>query len=497
MPDEKAKDESLGEAAVALADEIRRRRRQAGLSQPELARMIGYTRQYVSLVERPQRNLPSVDLVRALDKALGAGGSLLELREAARRERHGRRDKLTGSISATASVLSSRTDGLHSPDPVGVSQEEWLRVRRAPGVRGRELTELAAWLYPESARAPGGHVLAGPNWLMDEPAELDSVKLYWDDGALPYSFPEAAPIDGLLPLNDQGSRYSDYSRAVRDLVRPRLLENRLSYRLTDVGTDADVSVVLRFARTTFFEVFNVKQMLAHEFKKAWLLTGRQIPEFGQLPLRAAIGDPFDPARLLMSPGINTLTIRRGGADGGASFVLHERDGGKVADGGGLCHVMPAGEFQPSSAAPSNVVNDFSLWRNVMREFSEEFLGNPEHDGCSSYPIDYAEDEPFLHFELARARGTLRMWHYGLVIEPLELGALQLTVAVVDAPEFDKLFAGMVATNDEGTVIGKGDAKHIPFTEEAIDRLETRLTASALTLLRLAWRDRKTLLGLDY
>lgn len=32
--------------------------------------------------------------------------------------------------------------------------------RNAPGVRGRELTELAAWLYPESQRALGGHVLA-------------------------------------------------------------------------------------------------------------------------------------------------------------------------------------------------------------------------------------------------------------------------------------------------------------------------------------------------
>ncbi len=29
------------------------------------------------------------------------------------------------------------------------SQQEQLRVRQAPGVRGRELTELAAWLYPE------------------------------------------------------------------------------------------------------------------------------------------------------------------------------------------------------------------------------------------------------------------------------------------------------------------------------------------------------------
>lgn len=491
---EKVNGGALG-ATARLADEIRQRRNRAGMSQPELARLIGYTRQYVSHAERPQANLPSLELVRALDKTLKADGLLLELREAARQERDGRRVKTTSqdTSGSTGHILEGRFDDARPPQYVRASQEEWLRVRNAPGVRGRELTELAAWLYPESDRAVGGHVLADSHWLLEEPVELDSVKLRWDQDAAPYALPEAAPVDGLLPLHDEGDRYTDYSRAVRGLVRPRLLENRLSYRLTGVHGEADGTLVLRFGRTTFFEVFNVKQMVAHEFKKAWLLSGRQIPGFERLPLRAAIGNPFDPARLLMSPGINTLTIRRGSPGEGASFVLHERDGGKVADGGGLCHVMPAGEFQPSSSAPVDVVNDFSLWRNIMREFSEEFLGNPEHDGCNPNSIDYENDEPFARFELARDRGTLRVWHYGLVVEPLELGALQLTVAVLDAPEFDRLFANMVSTNDEGSVIGKGGTKRIPFTEEAINRLEPRLTASALTLLRLAWRDRAALL----
>ncbi|XVS65498.1 helix-turn-helix domain-containing protein [Actinosynnema sp. CA-299493] len=490
----KADGSALGAAATRLADEIRKRRNQAGMSQPQLARLIGYTRQYVSHAERPQANLPSLELVRALDKMLKADGVLLEIREAARRERHGRREQLHRTRSTMSDTsLGAAPDDAPPSQHVRASQEEWLHVRNAPGVRGRELTELAAWLYPASDRATGGHVLADSQWLLEEPVELDSVKLRWDHDATPYMLPRTASTDGLLPLRDNDNRYTDYSRAVRDLVRPRLLENRLSYRLTGLHGEADGTLTLRFGRTTFFEVFNVKQMVAHEFKKAWLLSGRQIPGFERLPLRAAIGNPFDPARLLMSPGINTLTIRRGSLGEGASFVLHERDGSKVADGGGLCHVMPAGEFQPSSTALADVTNDFSLWRNIMREFSEEFLGNPEHDGCNPNSIDYENDEPFARFELARDRGTLRMWYYGLVVEPLELGVLQLTVAVLDAPEFDRLFANMVSTNDEGSVIGKGGTKRIPFTEEAINRLEPRLTASALTLLRLAWRDRAALL----
>ena len=66
-----------------LAEEIRKRRKAAGLSEPALAMRVGYTRQYVSLAERPNRGLPSAQLVKAIDDALGAGGSLVALRQQA------------------------------------------------------------------------------------------------------------------------------------------------------------------------------------------------------------------------------------------------------------------------------------------------------------------------------------------------------------------------------------------------------------------------------
>lgn len=368
------------------------------------------------------------------------------------------------------------------------SQAEWLRVRRAAGVRGRELAELAAWLYPASQRAPGGHVLTGPGWLLDAPVELDSVRLTFSDAERPVSKPE--PVDHVLPLTDRGERYAGYSRAVRDLVRPRLLENRPSYRL--LGVSQRDGLELTFGTTTFFEVFDIKECLAHEFKAAWLASAGSVPDWSALPLRSAIGDPFDPARLLMSPGISTLTIRKD-RRGEHRFMLHQRDGRAVADGGGMCTVMPSGEFQPSSLAAADVRNDFSLWRNIMREYSEEFLGNPEHDGAGAGSIDYAEQEPFRSLDRARADGRFRLWHYGLVMDALTLGASQRTVAVVDDEVFDRLFTELVATNDEGTVIGEGGRTDIPFTSEAVDRLEPRLSASSLTLLRLALRDRRNLL----
>jgi hypothetical protein len=369
------------------------------------------------------------------------------------------------------------------------SQREWLRVRQAPGARGRELNELAAWLYPREQRAPGGHVLTGPGWLLDEPVELNAVRLRWSDTQ--YPVPPLSPVDHVLPLTNRGERYASYSRAVRDLVRPRLLENRLSYRL--LGLRSDAGLELTFGATTFFEAFDMKESLAHEFKAAWLASQGSIPDWRALPLRTVAGDPFDLARLLMSPGISTLTIRRD-RWGEHRFVLHERDGAAVADGGGLCSVMPAGEFQPSSVDPGDVRNDFSLWRNIMREFSEEFLGSPEHDGGGTRPINYAVDEPFRAFEQARLQGRFRLWHYGLTLDPLTLGATQPTVAVIDDEVFDKLFASLVSTNDEGRVVGMNGRADLPFTAEAIDRLNPRLSANSLTLLELAWRDRELLLS---
>ncbi|GLY71355.1 helix-turn-helix transcriptional regulator [Amycolatopsis taiwanensis] len=447
----------------------------AGFTQESLAEQLSIDR---STIGRWERGTHAPQPWQRPDLATSLRISLTELDDILCR---------TKPTTEAESVLTETTNATPAAD-VQRSQQEWLHVRNAPGVRGRELTELAAWLYPESQRAPGGHVLAGPGWLLDQPVPLDSVRLVWADQQRPTGCSDS--FEHVLPLTDRGERYAGYSRAVRDLVRPRLLENRLSYRLLDLR--ADHGLELSFGTTTFFEVFDVKQALAHEFKAAWLASNRSVPDWNALPLRTTIADHFDPRRLLMSPGISTLTIRRDRA-GQHRFVLHERDGGKVADGGGLCHVMPAGEFQPSSVELVDLRNDFSLWRNIMREFSEEFLGNPEHDGSTPRPIDYAHEEPFRSFERARADGGLRIWHYGLVMEPLELGAVQLTVAVVDDEVFDRLFVDLVETNDEGRVIGRNGRTDMPFTGEAIDRLDPRLSASALTLLRLAWRDRERLL----
>jgi hypothetical protein len=164
----------------------------------------------------------------------------------------------------------------------------------------------------------------------------------------------------------------------------------------------------------------------------------------------------------------------------------------------MYHIIPAGIFQPAALAPAHQNNDFSLWRNVQREFCEEFLGNSEHDGNSIDPIAYDTNEPFVSFERARQAGDFRVFACAMVLEPLTLGVELVTVAVIEAPVFDALFAGMVALNEEGAAVSTEAGRPtvgIPFTAAARERLRTEpLAPIARACIEMAWQHRRQLLG---
>ncbi len=141
--------------------------------------------------------------------------------------------------------------------------------------------------------------------------------------------------------------------------------------------------------------------------------------------------------------------------------------------------------------------DFDLWRNVMREYSEELLGNPEHDG-DGRPMDYRA-EPFLGMQGALRDGRIQVHLLGLALDALTLWGEILTVAVFDAPTYDRLFADLVDVNAEGTVVKTGRARptaHAPFTGQVVDELlgSGRLAPAAAGCLELAWRHRRALLA---
>ncbi|MFD3458519.1 helix-turn-helix transcriptional regulator [Nocardia fluminea] len=106
-----------GDIANHLAREIKRRRLDAGFSQRGLAAATGYTRQYVSMTEWEDGNLPSQELIAAIDTAVGAEGDLVAIRAEAKTTRQQSRQRSNPVVteartgSAGSPVLASTGSG--------------------------------------------------------------------------------------------------------------------------------------------------------------------------------------------------------------------------------------------------------------------------------------------------------------------------------------------------------------------------------------------------
>lgn len=160
--------------------------------------------------------------------------------------------------------------------------------------------------------------------------------------------------------------------------------------------------------------------------------------------------------------------------------------------------MPVGMFQPSAAGAWNQSNDFDLWRCMAREYSEEFLGAPEHQGHDG-PLDYT-NWPFYR-ALAEARDADKItadW-LGIGVDPLSYVTDLLVAVVFDDDIFDALFGNGVATNAEGHLVsgqaGRSPVAGHPFTKDWITRLVTTepMQSAGAALLNLAWEHRSALL----
>jgi hypothetical protein len=353
-----------------------------------------------------------------------------------------------------------------------------LEVRRYLAAHRVDLSRQAAGLYPDLLSQPGTPWLTRRSWLITNPVPLDQVELSWCD-------PPAAAIDGtepeaasVRPVQPSGDRFARYSDAVGALAALRVFENRPVYRLADVGMYAG-RVRLGFGLGRYFDSVDVGEAVAHEY--AAVVRAGHTPALHDLPFRSRLGDPTDPVRRSMTTAITTVTIRRTTA--GASFLLHWRDPAKVATNGDLYQVLPVGVFQPASTNPSGP--DFDLWRNIVREFSEELTGAPEHDN-----VDYETWPLYVQLEHARRTGACRPYLLGLGVDPLSLATELLTAVSFDAAVFDELFGDVVSVNDEGTTTS------VPFAEDRVRRLveKERIQPAGAAALLASWQARDLLLG---
>lgn len=384
-----------------------------------------------------------------------------------------------------------------TPDAVvQASQSRWLDVRHYLTESGIGLASRTANLYEPAFRIDHVAALSTAAWLPERPVTLEAITLRWEaQPPAPRITGEQAEARPTLPLRAPGRAFERYTTAIRYLKSPALFENRHSYRLLGVEWQGDGGE-LTFGLSTFFDKLDGAEPFAHEAAAAEL--AGQL-NWSLLPYRSLVTDPFNLADRFVNPGISTLTIRWDREAGTGTFFLLQRNPSQVTNGRHYS-LLPAGEFQPASISTESVATDLDLWRNIVREYSEEMLGQPEHDGSSGRPIDYDTWRFYRDMSAARMSGELRIYALGIVLDALSLNPTIATVAVVESGAFDRLFCDLVDTNFEGDVITSliltKNLRGLPFDARTVQQLTSAepLGQTSAACLALAWQHRAVLLS---
>jgi transcriptional regulator with XRE-family HTH domain len=473
MQDQGWLNRDFGQPADDVGAVLRVWRRAHSVSQETVAGVLDMSQQHLSLIETGKRPL-SLEQRRLAVERLGIDPTELGLSDGAIRHA---RDQTDPEVSA--------------------SQFRWRAQRRWLNQHRSDLAGMVATLYPPAWRVPGTTLIIHPGWHVPEPIPLMSLGLSLSDRRHPVgvtgSETESAAV---RPLRTSGVRFDRYTSAVRQLDRPSLFESRPSYRILRVDPS---SRTLEFGLAAYFDKLDVSETLGHETAIAAMDVDPDAASAirDRLPFRGLVGDPFDPMRRAIIPAITTLTVRLRRYPAEPSFLLHWRDPAKVATAAGVYDVIPAGEFQPSSVALFDRDNDFDLWRNIVREYSEELLGAPEHDGTRTEPIDYDTWPLYQQLGDAITTGTATAYCLGLGLDALTLAATILTVVIIDDDVFERVFGAAVRYNDEGEIVGIGDGRPtegLPFTDQSVQRMlgSEPMAAPGAACLALAWKHRRTL-----
>lgn len=475
---------------------VRRHRAELGLSHRQFADLLRILPSQLMEIETGEAAVQDLELLARLSEALsiptrglGLSDDLHDLAAA------GHPDQSSTAFDDSPPL----GDRSMMVDAVTANQRQWQDTRRYLNRHRPELGRRAVTLYPDDIRIGPTSLIARQGWLPERPVDLDRVCLGWRADVGPVRVrgdePEAWPM---LPLRAPGRRYDRYTSAVRYVDPPALFENRPSYRLLDVSWGLGDGR-MTFGLATYFDKLDICEALGHEYAMSTMAAREPsaTPTWPQPSFRSLIGDPFNLVDRAVVPAVTTLTIRVD--EGQPRFLLHWRDPTKVATAGGMYDVIPAGEFQPSSLAGWDRANDFDLWRNIVRELSEELLGAPEHDGSRGEPIDYGRWPMYQALQAARADGRLSAVCLGVGLDALTLAATILTVIVIDGRVFDDIFHDVVQVNAEGLTITSHDptrvASGIPLTHRTVAKLLSSgpLASPGAACLHLAWIHRKELL----
>jgi transcriptional regulator with XRE-family HTH domain len=410
------------------------------LTNEAFATYLGASVRTVAYWESRPDTVLSPSMQEALDTAFSRASEDARQRFAIFSQDTSLNDPFSTKEAEEAGAGSGESSGPPAPDEViQASQAGWRKVRRHFINSGWQIARRIAELYEPQYRIAEVPALAQPHWLPSPPISLDKVKLHWNpDPPAPRLTGREAETAATLPLRAPGHAFASYTGAIRYVSPPAIFENRHSYRMLDLDWSGN-SVEMTFGLSTFFDKLDVAEPLTHEAAQADLKNALDWPS---LPYRTLLRDPFDLRNRPVNPGIATLTIRRDTKTGEGTFFLLRRDPTQVTNGRHYS-LLPSGEFQPASISPASVDQDLDLWRNVVREYSEEMLGQPEHDGSAGAPVDYAIWPFYRDITRARDNGQVRPYLLGVILDALSLNAVIATAVVTDDDVFDRLFREMV------------------------------------------------------
>ncbi|MGH3277593.1 MAG: hypothetical protein ACRDNW_00435 [Trebonia sp.] len=350
------------------------------------------------------------------------------------------------------------------------------------------------------AAAPMSLFITDPAWVLPGPLDLDrlTVKLAEDD--VPRVEEERyEPLRRYWPLGADDRPARRYHEAVTEFdTSPGIWFNAPSYRLLGVERREDGGFELRVGTTTYWDGYDswagLQFEAAHQLRESGgaSLTG---------PYRRSLGSPFCLTNRNCAIGISVLAICR--TRKGPLFYLQHRSGAGVATMGGMVGLVPAGEFQPSSAAYAALLSDADVWRCIMREFAEEFFGREDLTEQRAALVDYERESPFRELELARLSGWVRPYVLDIGFDPVSWKAGVRLVCIFDEDAYLDMFRGMLAGSDEGHLelsslvrVGDEPLEGMPFDEETVRRYlkAPTITEAARLCLGLTWKYR-TELGL--
>lgn len=382
------------------------------------------------------------------------------------------------------------------------SRENFREVRRWMHEPDHERQVVAAAHRVHAdllAAAPMNLFITDPAWVLTEPLDLNELTVTLvDEDDVPRVAEECyAPLRGYWPLGAGDKPAARYHEAVTQFdTPPGIWFNAPSYRLLGIERRADGGFDVRVGTTTYWDGYDSWAGLQFEAASRLRETGGASIAG---PYRESLGSPFSLAGRNCAIGISVLTVCR--TRRGPLFYLQHRAAAQVATMGAMAGLVPAGEFQPSTAAYAARRSDADVWRCVMREFAEEFFGRPDLGEQRAALVDYARESPFRELDQARRDGRVRPYLLDIGFDPVSWKAGLRLVCVFDEDTYLDIFRGMLAGGDEGrlevsSLVRKGDEPldGMPFDEETVRGYlkAPTITEAARLCLGLTWEHRAKL-----